>query len=325
MTRRAWSEEELAALERAVQRAPSVHNSQPWEFGAEDRRARLVLRPELRVERHDPGSRDQFLSFGAALANLVLAVRNLGWSAEVAFEHDWAATVTAGRRQEPTAAEVRRYNAIPRRATYRRDFADVPVEHLQREAVLGAAGAPGVRPMWVVGPQRAQELASQLVYAARVYSADTTYQRELSAWTFPQDDPEGPVEEAGMPTSALAEKGLAAIGLARQRTRLPTAESLATRIERESVMVLATAFDEPADHVRAGEAMEMAWLAATAQGLVASVMTQPLHLSEVRRGVSACMGVQDVPQVLLRFGYADTAPMPRTPRRPGSYGSSSEG
>ena len=319
MTRRAWSEDELAALERAVQRAPSVHNSQPWEFDAEDRRARLALRPELRVERHDPGSRDQFLSFGAALANLVLAVRSLGWSADVAFEQDWAATVTAGRRQDPTAAEVRRHGAITRRATYRRDFADVPVEHLQREAVLAAAGAPGVRPMWVVGPERAHEIAVQLAYAARVYSADSAYQRELSAWTFPQDAPEGPIEEAGMPAGALADKGLAAIGLARPRTRLPTAEALATRVERESVMVLATVFDEPADHIRAGEAMEMAWLAATAQGLVASVMTQPLHLSEVRRGVSGCLGVEDVPQVLMRFGYADTAPMPRTPRRQGRY------
>jgi len=315
MTRRAWSDEEIATLERAVQRAPSVHNSQPWEFGAEHRQARLTLRPELRVERHDPASRDQFVSFGAALANLVLAVRGLGWSADVAFEHDWSATVTAGRRQEPTATELRRCNAIPRRATYRRDFADVPVEHLQREAVLAAASAPGVRPMWVVGPERARELADQLSYAARVYRADSSYQRELSAWTFPQDTPEGPAEEAGMPTGALAERGLAAIGLARSHTRLPTAEALASRVERESVMVLATVFDEPADHVRAGEAMETAWLAATAQGLVASVMTQPLHLSEVRRGIGEHLGVQDVPQVLMRFGYADSVPAPRTPRR----------
>ena len=323
MTRRAtWSDAELAGLEQAVRRAPSVHNSQPWEFSAADRQVRLALRADVRVERHDPESRDQLISFGAALANLVLAVRSTGWRADVSFEPDWVAVVTANRRSEPTAAELRRHTAIPRRATYRRDFADAPVAHLQREAVLGAASAPGVRPTWVIGPERAHEVARHLSYAARVFRGDANYQRELSAWTFPQDTPSGPVEEAGMPANALADRGLAAIGLARPRTRIPDVRNLAARIERESLLVLATGSDEPADHVRAGEAMELAWLAATAQGLATSVMTQPLHLTEVRSGISAALGARDVPagdvpQVLMRFGHPDAVPVPRAPRRQG--------
>lgn len=321
MMRRAWSDEEIRNLEQAVQRAPSVHNSQPWEFSAGNRQVWLALRADARVELHDPESRDQLISFGAALANLILAVRSTGWRAEVSFSGaagsgEWGATVSASRRAEPTAADLRRYNAIPRRATYRRDFADAPVEHLLREAIVGAAGVPGVRPMWVIGPQRAHEVARHLGYAAGVFRGDRHYQRELSAWTFPQDNPSGPTEWSGMPANAMAEKGIAAIGLARPRTRIPDVENLAARIEQESLMVLSTVSDEPWEHVRAGEAMERAWLAATAQGLVVSVMTQPLHLSEVRSGISECMGTADVPQLLMRFGYPETIPMPRSPRNP---------
>lgn len=321
MSRHAWTSEQIASLVQAVNKAPSVHNTQPWDLSARGREATLSLREDVSLERHDPEHRDLLISFGAALANLILAVRRTGWSADVKFSGDaegqgCVAVVTATRRAEPNAAEIRRYNAIPRRSTYRRDFSDVPVAHLQREAVLSAATAPGIRPMWVIGPEMALDLAQRLGYASRVFRADSAYQRELSAWTFPEDYPTGPIEEAGMPANALAERGMAAMGLARPGTRVLDPHTLADRIEQESVMVLTTESDERMDHIRVGEAMELAWLAATALGLAASVMTQPLHLTEVREGLRSSLGVQGAPQVVLRFGYPDAVPLPRSPRRP---------
>ena len=122
-----------------VQRAPSVHNTQPWYFriAAEDRidicarfgdradagftmngNARLPVSPALR--------RELILSCGAALYNLRLAIRVTG--------HDLAAwllpgdsgpqvlasvEIVTGRTKRPTATEQELYEAIPRRHTNR--------------------------------------------------------------------------------------------------------------------------------------------------------------------------------------------------------------
>ena len=62
--------------------------------------------------------------------------------------------------------------------------------------------------------------------------------------------------------------------------------------------------------------MEHAWLSATAMGIAASVMTQPLHIPEVRAGLRSALQLSGHPQVVMRFGFAEPIPVPRTSRRP---------
>jgi hypothetical protein len=57
------------------------------------------------------------------------------------------------------------------------------------------------------------------------------------------------------------------------------------------------------------------WLAATAAGLAASVLTQPLHLHEVRAGLIEAMDLPGYPQAILRVGLP-SGEVPPTPRRP---------
>ncbi|QIZ38684.1 hypothetical protein [Saccharopolyspora sp. ASAGF58] len=73
----AWSAAESAMLGEAVDCAPSVHNTRPWALTIHGRTAQLRERPKL-LAQHDPHGRDRRISFGAALANLVLAIRGLG-------------------------------------------------------------------------------------------------------------------------------------------------------------------------------------------------------------------------------------------------------
>ncbi|MDA3650145.1 hypothetical protein LZ318_01655 [Saccharopolyspora indica] len=291
-----WSAAESVVINRAVQNAPSVHNSRPWSLALRGRTAELHERPALLVQ-HDPEGRDRRISCGAALANLVLAIRNLKWTAEVAFGSSAGlvtATVTATGRAEPSEAERRRGAAVLDRWSCRRPFDGPGLPASTRDVLLEAVAAPGVTGRWISGADEALGVARLLTYAGRVFRGNAEYQRELSSWTTATGD--------GLRREGLGERGLAAVGLTTGRTRLPDEHALAARIQRESVLLVGSPADGPAEQVRAGAAVEQAWLEATGRGLVTSVMTQPLHLAEVRSGLAAGLGFAATPQVVMRFG-----------------------
>lgn len=291
-----WSAAESVVINRAVQNAPSVHNSRPWSLALRGRAAELRERPALLVQ-HDPEGRDRRVSCGAALANLVLAIRNLSWTAEVAFGSSTGlvtATVTATGRAEPSEAERRRGGAVLDRRSCRRPFDGPGLPASTRDVLLAAIAAPGVTGRWISGADEALGVARLLTYAARVFRGNAEYQRELRSWTTATGD--GPRREG------FGERGLAAVGLTTGRTRIPDENVLAARIQREAVLVVGVQADGPAEQVRAGAAVEQAWLEATGRGLDTSVMTQPLHLAEVRSGLAAGLGLGGIPQVVMRFG-----------------------
>ncbi|RKT87268.1 hypothetical protein SAMN05421805_102318 [Saccharopolyspora antimicrobica] len=291
-----WSAAESVVINRAVQNAPSVHNSRPWSLALRGRSAELRERPTL-LAQHDPEGRDRRISCGAALANLVLAIRGLRWTTEVAFGSSAGlvtATVTATGRAEPSEAERRRGAAVLDRWSCRRPFDGPGLPASTLDVLLEAIAAPGVTGRWVSGADEALGVARLLTYAGRVFRGNADYQRELSSWTTVTGD--------GLRREGLGERGLAAVGLTTGRTRLPDEHVLATRIQREAVLLVGTQADGPAEQVRVGAAVEQTWLEATAPGLVVSVMTQPLHLAEVRSGLAAGLGFPAMPQVMMRFG-----------------------
>jgi nitroreductase len=324
---RPWQPEEAAVLASAVNHSPSVHNTQPWSLELQGRSATLRQRRDVELSQHDPSGRDLRISCGAALVNLELAVRSTGTAAHVALggdDLDVVGTVVANGQLWPTPVERQRFGAIVRRMSYRRPFEDHPLAHITREALEGAARETTLPVRWITGPREALALARLLVYAGRVYQNDVPYQRELAMWL--SHEPDSDSSSPRFPRAALGSEGVGAMGLASGGTRIPDEGVLADRIEQESVLVIGTPDDGPDDHLRAGDSMQRTWLEATRLGLVASVMTQPLHLSEVRRELAEALGLPGVPQALMRFGYPSSIPVPRGGGRdlPELFGDESE-
>ncbi|MBQ0924936.1 Acg family FMN-binding oxidoreductase [Saccharopolyspora endophytica] len=311
---RPWSPEEAATIARAVNRAPSVHNTQPWSLSMRDRVVELHEQHDAAPSRHDPQGRDRVISCGAALTNLVLAVRNLGWRAELAFGGDVGplVSVTGSSRLPPTDAELRRYEAIAHRASHRRPFDPHPISEADERALLNAANSvPSVRAQWISGSEEALHVARLLTYAARVQHADASYQRELASWIVQHNES----ERRGVPSEALGAQGLGAVGLVSGATHLPDETWLAARVEAESVLVLSTPDDGVRAQLNAGAGLESAWLEGTHRALGASVMTQCLQLSEIREGLAQRGHGADAVQALMRFGHP-VASVPRSARRP---------
>lgn len=312
-----WTEGEITVAATAVRAAPSVHNSQPWFLEFHDGSISLFERLDLSLPRHDPTGRDRLISCGAALTNLTLAVRILGWSAELLLfptrtRPDEVARLVATGRRSPSEQDWQRYFAIQRRRSYRGPFSALPVPDEMCHGLVAAPATGGVRVRPVAGLPEATEVAGLLTHTALVLRQDRAYQRELTAWT---NSRPGHRPGGGLPEPSPGGTTLPWAGLVRTTTNLPDAPTLAARLTRECLLLLETADDQHRDHVLAGAAMQETWLAATHAGLVGSVLTQPLHVAEVRAGLVERLGLAGFPQALLRFGYPSGV-MPPSPRVP---------
>ncbi|MET9000663.1 nitroreductase [Amycolatopsis sp. NPDC004169] len=309
-----WTPAETDVLVRSMMRAPSVHNTQPWLLEVTSMQLSVRERAEPALPHHDPHGRDRAASCGAAVANLELAVRTLGRSCTVAFlpedgQPDLLARIDVGEPAAPAIEELRCHGAIARRASHRAPFEGVAVPTAVLRRIAAAGGAPGVeaRPVHEVAA-----VARLLHFAAETFRQDGAYQRELSLWTI-RDEP-AHRHGVGIPASRIPAGSVPWAGLVRRATEIPQIPELERRLAGETLLLFVTADDSRLDHVRAGYAMERAWLAAVDLGLAGAVLTQPLHLPEVRSALGEDLGLAGFPQALLRIGYTAEADPP-SPRR----------
>jgi hypothetical protein len=76
--------------------------------------------------------------------------------------------------------------------------------------------------------------------------------------------------------------------------------------------LIVTSTDEKPDWIAAGQALQRVLLTATAAGLQASFLNQPIEISSMRLQLARDLGLPGHPQLLLRFGYGpNVAPTPR--------------
>ena len=80
-------------------------------------------------------------------------------------------------------------------------------------------------------------------------------------------------------------------------------------------MVIASEADTQTAWVRAGQVYERLALKMTALGIKSAFLNQPIEVAALRSQFQSAMGLgAALPQLLVRFGYADA--MPRSLRRP---------
>jgi nitroreductase len=311
----------LEALEHAADRgrlAPSVHNTQPWTF---------VLHPdrlELRADRSrqlavlDPDGRELVQSGGAALLNVraALAARHL--VADVARlpdpgDPDLLAVVRAVEgTPDPALAPLDR--VADRRHTNRRPFepATVPAELLDRLGDVVAAEDALLVP---VRTRAERALVAALTREAdRAQSADAGYQRELRHWTGRSPAQGDGVSAGSVPRTAPRARDAVPVRNfdVRGTGGLPARTGSGTA---QTMVLLATAGDDPLSWLRSGEALERLWLELTRADWVAGPLTQPLEVPPARERLRR-LTFPAHPQMLLRIGRARAAdPTARRPRR----------
>lgn len=311
----------LATTVALACRAPSVHNSQPWHWIADDGELRLFLEPHRVPHATDLTGRESVISCGAALDHLRVAAAAAGWHAAIARfpnpnDLNHLATVSFSPTEFVTDAESARADAILRRRTDRLPFGP-PLAWSAFEPVLRSTFDHDRATLHVLADSARPQLAeaSRLTESLRRY--DTSYHAELSWWTGPSEASDG------IPYGALvSESERDRVDVARNfpdpghSERRPEVDH-----DRSVIAVLSTYDDTRQDALGCGEVLSDVLLEATLAGMVTCTLSHMTELEASRAVIRELAGGSGQPQLLIRIGEAAESRAPReeppaTPRRP---------
>jgi nitroreductase len=306
------------ALEQAVRdalRAPSIFNTQPWQWRLGDRTLELWADRSRRLDAADPYGHELVLSCGVALNHALVSLEASGWATEVRrYDHfDLLAGIRVVGRHEPTADALARRDAIPTRRTDRRGYADRPVPDEVLEALAEAAWSCGVQ-LHRVRYDQMPMFAIAAAVAGSAQTADPAYLNELMRWT---NRPQW--SNDGVPPATAVQ---------RVPRRVPVREFALTPHKGIPVepggdigsayLVLHGPGTTRTDRLRAGEALSAVLLTAVARGLRVAPITDVVDVDHPRDLIRGLLPEHDEPYAAIRCGYAqdeDDTVLPATPRR----------
>jgi hypothetical protein len=307
--------------------APSVYDTQPWWFGTHGWTVTVHADAERRLEVADPRGREMFISCGAALYTLRLAVRNIGRMPEVRLRSDprrpgLIADVRVGVEEPATAEERQTYAQVRRRHTHSGGFrpGGLPIGLLQALRTHAYCEQASLR---IVADPRARIALAALTEAAeQVQRQNPSYAAEVARWA-QGDRPEAPVGPAAAapvaPTgpeepcpreSAHLDADFAGCDFARgQGWGQAGAEQ---RDANGVVALLVTDEDDRDDWLCAGQALQRILLCAAEYEVSAAFHSQALEVPELRDFIRNrfCDGAH--PQMIMRLGVAHEGPARRS-------------
>ncbi|WP_329069932.1 Acg family FMN-binding oxidoreductase [Streptomyces sp. NBC_01429] len=318
----------VAGLVSDATAAPSMHNAQPWRFRYATGSGTFALfaDPGRVMPYADPTTRGLHIGCGAALLNLRVAVAHAGRNPVTALLPDPAvpellATVRTGAppaaspAAPPSAAPGAMavlYPAIRDRHTSRYPYTGQEIPQDVRAALHNAAREEGAELAFLREPHLQAVL--DLTRDAKGYDLmDADKSAETERWTRDAHT-EAPTD--GVPDYAFGPRKAAGGAPTRDfagRTAHP-GRPLADFEKHPRLALLSTAADEPADWLRAGQALERVLLLATLHGLVASFATQAVERPDLRWLLRDPLTGAGHAQMVLRLGYGPRGPS--SPRRP---------
>jgi len=311
---------ETDIIKDAVQiacRAPSLHNSQPWQWTFNRGQLRLFL-DASRVMDTDHSAREALISCGAALDHLRVAMAAAGWQSHIDRLSDpnspnHLASIEFTPTEFVTERDRRLASAIGARRTDRLPFSSVTAWQPIEAVVASSANRQAVH-LEVIADELHSRLeeAAQIAESLRIY--DTPYHDELHWWTAPFEASEG------IPYSALvsaAEGDRVGVGRVFPVPRRPE-RRLEIPEDHAKVLLLSTDDDTRADALAAGEALSATLLECTMAGLATCPVTHLTEVGVTRELIRSLTDHAAVPQVLIRVGVVPVTEKvpPPTPRRP---------
>ena len=304
----------LAFALRYAVLAPSGHNTQPWRFRPRPGGMDLLADRSRALPVVDPEDRALVISCGAALGLLRLALRRFGHAGVVEIlpapgEPDLLARIGLGPAHVPTPEELRRFSAIPHRHSVRGPHAPDPLPADLAPALHIVAAEERVELALATEPAVRERIAALVEEGDRAQFANLAFRAELARWIRAHSlgardgmSARGfGLPDAASPLFALAIRHIdlgATVG----------AQDHARASGAPAPMLLATPGEAPRDWLATGQALALLLLEATAAGVRAAFLNQPVEVPTLRPRLREAAGVEGQPQVLLRLGLAPEGP-----------------
>ncbi|GIJ71511.1 Acg family FMN-binding oxidoreductase [Virgisporangium ochraceum] len=308
--------DQLLEATLAALRAPSILNSQPWRWRPRGRDVELLLDPSRRLPGVDPTGHLMLISCGVALHHATVALAAAGYAAEVALlptdgGADVVARLSLGAATTPDRTA---YDALHRRRTDRRPFADEPPAGEDLDELVAAARRHGVR-LHLLPADQVPQFADIVTLANVAEREVPAYTRDVAEWsdrTRTSGDGVSLADVAAPGSYQVPPRDFAL----RRRPGLEPGHGT----DRGTVYaVLVTSGQDRGNWLAAGTALSDVWLTLTARGLVASPISEVVEVPQAQAALRRLLGWAGHPAIALRIGLpGDPEPPPASARRTGT-------
>jgi hypothetical protein len=307
----------------AAVHAPSVLNTQPWRFHHGKHEMSISANNERQLGVADPHGREMMISCGAALFNMRVALRYLGWVPKVRVlpDHDLpnlVSRVTWDEKVPPLDYERELFEQIARRRTHRGGFDPTPLpDELLGTLPEQAAKENATLRLLTENPQRAGAVAAAVEAGDYALRLDRERAKEEARWApGPGSHRQDGVTPAAYPAHPeRTEPSFRSRDFAHGHGwgLSPDAQEPVLR-SAGVVGLLTTSVDQPVDWIHAGQALQRVLLVASSYNVAAALHTQPLEIPLLREFIRVHLSGRAYPQMVLRLGATSEKAM--SVRRP---------
>jgi len=292
-------EEKLTFLLNYAILAPSSHNSQPWLFNISESKIQVFADKSRWLKVADADRREQYISLGCALENLIIAAEHFGYNCSVSYfpgPSDLVATVSL-LANSSSPSDSRLFYAITSRQTNRNPYEPKTISKADLETIKSLCTDPDVGIFITRDSAIKKGFLDLVVQANRILYSDVNYKSELGHWLSL-----GVMGPTGL-QAKMAQLAVVFLDMGPEQT------------EKDALLInstpylgfISTANNDSISSVKAGRTLERLWLCATALGISLHPMSQALEEAETKENLTGLLPAQSgmgQVQQAFRLGYA---------------------
>ena len=307
---------QMYELIRYATLAANGHNTQPWKFVIQENEIEIHADYARRLPVVDPQDRELWISLGCALENLLVAVRANGYAPEVTYPN--GTDLIRVRLTADTPQSNPLFDAIPLRQNTRSEYDGQPIQADDFDEVQALPIEPGVALHFATNSAEIEVLLEYINQGNLSQYANTAFVDELIDWLrFNKKEALASLDGLYTRCSGNPELprwlGQMFVGGTKPQQQ---ADIDAKKLRSSSgAVVITSESDDKSAWVRTGQVYERLALKMTSLNIKSAFLNQPIEETAVRPQFQSALGVDAaLPQLIVRFGYADT--MVRSLRRP---------
>jgi nitroreductase len=308
----ASSEEKLTFLLRYAILAPSSYNSQPWRFNVSGDVIDVYADRSRWLKVADADQRELYLSLGCALENLRVSADHFGYNCSIEYfpgPQDLVARVVLQPGSQ-TSMDPRLFPAITLRRTDRNPYEERAIKDADLITLERFGSDHDVRTDLAADSATKKWFLDLTVRADQIQYSDVDFKSELGR--------------------RLGDGAMGPTGLQAKIDQIEVVflDNGPKQIRKDTELInstphlgfITTIRDDNESRIKAGQALERIWLAATALGVSLQPMSQALEVPETKQELARLMPANgtDMPNVqqTFRLGNARGGAGEPTPRRP---------
>lgn len=311
------SNSKMKTLVRYATLAANGHNTQPWKFNVTENTIEIHPDNTRHLAVVDPHDREQWISLGCALENLVIAARATGYASEIIYPGGTQGFICVNLKTD-TLQTNGLFDAIPVRQSTRSEYRTEQVSKDILAQLYTMITEPEVEIQFIESTNDIERVLEYVNQGNLYQYADKAFVEELTRWLrFNKKEASSSkdglfTECTGNPTVPRWLGALFVSGTKPQSQADADAKKLRSST---GVALVSTKNDTPESWVRCGQVFERLSLQMTSLELKSALLNQPIEVPELRGEFQTAMGLgKNLPQLLMRYGVADA--MPYSLRRP---------